>query len=268
MNSPFPGMDPFLELRWGDVHTSLMVYIRNQINTQLPSDLQARVEEGGKVSIEDDVGIDDEPRNRRVVPDVRIVENSEGGGTAVMAESSVIEADLPTIIELPEEPVARHIEIVDTRDEYRVVTAIEVLSPANKVGTDGPRVYRAKQHIYLQSGVNLVEIDLLRQGGFVLAVAEEAVPDELLGDYLVCVRRTGSGKAELYRGSMVEPLPVVAIPLRRKDRDVPLELQPLIDACYRDGRYADTDYSQALNPRLSDIEIDWLKARLEQRAKA
>ena len=34
--SPFPGMDPYLEQHWGDVHTRLMFYISNQINAQLP----------------------------------------------------------------------------------------------------------------------------------------------------------------------------------------------------------------------------------------
>ena len=27
MNSPFPGMDPFLESHWRDVHTSMMTYM-------------------------------------------------------------------------------------------------------------------------------------------------------------------------------------------------------------------------------------------------
>jgi len=34
-----------------------------------------------------------------------------------------------------------------------------------------------------------------------------------------------------------EKLPNIAIPLCSQDRDVVLELQPIIDACYRDGRY-------------------------------
>lgn len=54
MKSPFPGMDPYLEQYWGDVHTTLMVYARNQINESLPDDLQARVEES--LSVETDEG--------------------------------------------------------------------------------------------------------------------------------------------------------------------------------------------------------------------
>ena len=53
MESPFPGMDPYLEGHWGDVHTSLIVYARNQINAQLPNDLQARVEESLAVEVDE-----------------------------------------------------------------------------------------------------------------------------------------------------------------------------------------------------------------------
>mgnify|MGYP002635107777 FL=1 len=63
--SPFPGMDPYLEQFWGDVHASLIVYIRDHINEQLPSDLQARVEEGLMVDTED--------YSRRIYPDVDVV---------------------------------------------------------------------------------------------------------------------------------------------------------------------------------------------------
>ena len=44
MKSPFPGMDPFLEARWGDVHTRLTTYACDQLQTQLPPDLRARIE--------------------------------------------------------------------------------------------------------------------------------------------------------------------------------------------------------------------------------
>ena len=42
-------MDPYLEQFWGDVHASLIVYIRDQINEQLPGDLRAsgRRSDGG-----------------------------------------------------------------------------------------------------------------------------------------------------------------------------------------------------------------------------
>ena len=45
-----------------------------------------------------------------------------------------------------------------------------------------------------------------------------------------------------------DKLPNIAIPLRSQDRDVVLELQPIIDACYRDGRYYTTDYHRTISP--------------------
>jgi len=78
-------MDPYLEQHWGDVHTRLMVYISNQINAQLPDELQARVEESTAIQIENEA--------RKVVyPDVRIVEDqpydpSSNAGVAVATET-------------------------------------------------------------------------------------------------------------------------------------------------------------------------------------
>ncbi len=53
MASPFPGMDPYLEQFWGDVDTSFLVYARNQLNAELPDDLQARVGESVAVEIDE-----------------------------------------------------------------------------------------------------------------------------------------------------------------------------------------------------------------------
>ena len=45
VENPFPGMNPYLENHWGDVHTSLVVYARNQIQSRLPEGLRARAKE-------------------------------------------------------------------------------------------------------------------------------------------------------------------------------------------------------------------------------
>jgi hypothetical protein len=45
MKSPFPGMDPYLEQFWPDVHAGPIIYARDQIEEQLPGNLIARVEE-------------------------------------------------------------------------------------------------------------------------------------------------------------------------------------------------------------------------------
>ncbi len=68
MSSPFPGMDPYLEQHWGDVHTSLVIYARNQLQKVLPKDLRARVEER--------VVITGLGRPRLLFPDVRVIETA------------------------------------------------------------------------------------------------------------------------------------------------------------------------------------------------
>ena len=45
MRSPFPGMDPYLEKSWRDVYASLIVYMRDSLQPQMPVGLRARVEE-------------------------------------------------------------------------------------------------------------------------------------------------------------------------------------------------------------------------------
>jgi len=261
--SPFPGMDPYLEQHWGDVHTSLMVYIRNQINAQLPDELQARVEESTAIQIEDET--------RRVVyPDVRIVEDqayqpSGDGGVALATET--ITTAKPIIIKMDivdvETRTQRTIEIIDISSHDRVVTAIEVLSPSNKIGRESRLAYKRKRDAYLESGVNLIEIDLVRDGDPIVAIPLPLIPKQYWGDYITCVQRaTQPSQFELYPMPLRQPLPDISIPLRRTDKDVLLQTQALIDQCYQDGRYWRTDYSLPLRPRLSELDVSWAETLL------
>ena len=52
--NPFPGMNPWLEEHWGDVHTRLTTYACDQLQPRLPSGLRARIEEYVAVESEDD----------------------------------------------------------------------------------------------------------------------------------------------------------------------------------------------------------------------
>jgi hypothetical protein len=53
MKSPFPGMDPYLERFWPDLHARLILYACDQIEEQLPGNLIARVEERVVVEAEE-----------------------------------------------------------------------------------------------------------------------------------------------------------------------------------------------------------------------
>jgi hypothetical protein len=254
-------MDPYLESRWSDIHTTLMVYVRNQLNAQLPEDLQARVEESLAVMESDE-------KTRTVYPDVRVVEELglAVGGVATAPAVMTLDVAKPYVVKLMDEPMTlRHLEIVDTKNGGRVVTAIEILSPANKVGSTGQLIYIQKQRDFVDAKVNLVEIDLIRAGNFVLAIPENRLPSVCRAPYMVCIRRAARrDEAELYPMPLRQPLPNIPVPLRPSDSDVILPLQPLLDACYRDGRYDRIDYGPEPVPRLGEADARWADTILRE----
>src|SRR6516162_10263588 len=67
MKSPFPGMDPYLEQRWRDVHHNIITFAQGALNEALPDGLIARVEE--RVFLEPEWG-----PGRSPYPDLRVVE--------------------------------------------------------------------------------------------------------------------------------------------------------------------------------------------------
>ena len=58
-------------------------------------------------------------------------------------------------------------------------------------------------------------------------------------------------------------LPVDKIPLRPDDADVPLDLQALVDQCYRNGAYEGTvNYAVDPDPPLLGAEKEWADEHL------
>lgn len=257
MKSPFPGMDPFLETRWRDVHTRIMTLICDQIQDQLPADLVARVEE----SILVDDGENDSLRTAS--PDVAVIENFESE-VGVATLSTVAIAKPLWVVEDPRQ-ISRHVQILDSRSGDRVVTAIEVLSPTNKTTKKGRQEYEDKQWDYLHAGINLVEIDLLRCGQQVINIEAESFPFEKHRTYMMAVSRPA--RVEIYGASLREPLPVLPIPLRWSDRDVVLPLQTVIDEVYERGRYWKLNYRAPLNPPLSAEDAAWANELLTKAGK-
>jgi hypothetical protein len=257
MKSPFPGMDPYLEARWGDIHTRLTVYASNQLNAQLPSSLRATVEEAVAVIEEDEPG-------RTIYPDVRVSEQPETSGGAAVATAAVVVAE-PYRVTVQDEPQTwRHIEIVETGIGGRVVTAVEFLSPGNKVGSQAQLNYIRKQREFLNARVNLVEIDLIRAGNYVLSLPEERLPAACRSSYVACVRRAAEWNvAEIYAMPLRQPLPNIRVPLRPTDEDVVLRLQELVDDCYRDGPRL--DYRLDPVPRLRESDARWIDGILRDK---
>ena len=250
MKSPFPGMDPYLEKHWRDVHASMVIYARDQLQDLLPAGLKARVEE--RVFV--DFG-KDKPQDR--YPDVRVTEEprSKGGAANGAAVTAVAE---PLVIEDAEPLTETFVEIRDAGSENRVVTVLEFLSPTNKRAGEGYDLYTAKQQELRAARVSLVEVDLLRSGKHVLGVRIDLIPVAHRTPYMACVRRGWKpGIAEVYPVALWEPLPTIKVPLRETDRDVFLNLQSLIERAYQNGGYEDTDYRQEPDPPLSAADQAW-----------
>ena len=253
MKSPFPGMDPYLEQCWGDVHTSIATYARDQLQKQLPGDLRARVEEQLLVSTENG-----HPKTRRVKPDVRVFER-RGVKTKGAASAGAVAVAEPLVIRILEEmPAQRSVRIVEAGSGNRLVTAIEILSPWNKVTSEGRKAYRKKQREILDSGASLVEIVLLRVGDYVLYAPEYLLPEDYREPYRICVNRSWKwDEREVYRVSLRDVLPTIRIPLRERDPDSALDLQAVLDQAYANGGYDDLDYTRPPMPPLSGEDAGW-----------
>ncbi len=263
MPSPFPGMDPYLEAHWRDVHARLIIYGCDVLQEHLPNSLRARVQE--RVLLETPMGLGDHV----LFPDMRVVEyrpqlqrgreTQSAGGTAV-AE--------PLVVEVESEPVTEtFLEIIDQASGNRVVTVIEFLSPSNKIPGPNREQYLRKQGEVCSSNANLVESDLNRYGKHSLAFPLDHLRPRARTPYMACVRRaTRRGKAEVYPMPLWERLPTVKIPLRPDDSDVPLDLQALVEQCYRKGGYEGTpDYAAAPEPPPAGADLGWADEWLRER---
>jgi hypothetical protein len=261
MPSPFPGMDPYLEAHWRDIHARLIIYASDALQGVLPRSLRARVEES--ILLETPKGIGDHP----LYPDVRVVEFASNRGSETRTQAGVAVAE-PILVEAElDSPTETYLEIIDRESGNRVVTTIEFLSPSNKSPGANREQYLRKQREVCSSDANLVEIDLNRFGTHTLAFPLHLLEEEKRTPYMVSVRRPRrGGAAEVYPMPLRERLPVVKIPLRPDDADVPLDLQALVDQCYRNGAYEGTlDYSIDPDPPLTGADEEWAETHLHEK---
>ncbi len=255
LKSPFPGMDPYLENLWPEVHARLIVYAANQLNAQLPNDLQANIEENLNVYKEDDLS--------SIRPDIHVSQDATFLSSSERASSAVVLE--PLVLRRAPHPT-RHVEIVDKNG--RIITSIDFLSPWNKVGSRAREQYSRKQIDIIDAGVNLVEIDLVRQGSYVLAAPLEQLRPGERTPYLICVYRDAKpDQFELYRAPLEQPLPNVPVPLRYGERDAVLQLQALLDQCYQDGRYYRLDYSGDPYGKFNPALTQWINQRLQSEGR-
>ncbi len=261
MPSPFPGMDPYLEspVIWPDVHHELISEIRAALNPKLRPGYVVRVEL--RVYISDD----DDPGRSLLVPDVRVDTSPKRKGAKKPKRELVPSVTEPLIVPtlMDEEIEEAFLKIIHVESDS-LVTVIEVLSPANKMrGSSGRASFMAKRHSIMNTEVHWVEIDLLRGG-------TPSVTDPPLrpsSDYRVLVSRADQRTRTRYWPIGVRhALPVVGIPLRGKDPEVPLDLGAVFTTAYERAAYdASVDYRKEPRPPLQGDDAKWARELLRGR---
>ena len=160
-----------------------------------------------------------------------------------------------------EEHVESFVE-VRRRTDSRLVTLIDVVSPANKTMTQGRSAYLAQRRLAQNAGANLVEIDLVLQGKPTLDFPR----DGLDCDYTVTVARADRpDRYDVYPITLRERLKKVKLPLGPEDGDRPLDLQAVFARCYDQSGYAkQIDYTSDLPVPVAEDTRKWVEALLRQ----
>ncbi len=265
MPSPFPGMDPYLESSrfWRGVHQSFIYCCNRALNKALPSEFVARMDERLYI----------EGPERVIVPDVAVLPRADSvpavqaGGTAVLSRPQIDTADIPdTVFDYPEEITESFITITPARQPDHIITAIEVLSPKNKQSGAGRRSYQQKQYDFFESGVHLLEIDLLRGGAHTVAVSQERLRARYgTWDYLICLSRADRRfEYDVWRLTLRDRLPRVLIPLLEGYPDVTLDLQEALDRTYEEGAFdRSLNYRTTPVPPLIEDDSVWADSLLQ-----
>jgi hypothetical protein len=266
MRSPFPGMDPYLEASnvWRDTHNSLIYTIRAAINSALPDGYAARIEESLYIAPRTDLR-----------PDVSVIRTApnppaplySSGGVAVLEKTT---ADTALLVPSGIEEAIPWIAVIGP-EPGGIVTAIEVLSPTNKERGPGRDKYLRKRRRFINTSVNVLEIDLLRAGPYTLGAPEARLRELILRwDYLTCLYRAAEPDSfETWPRTLRERLPRVTVPLLEPHEDLALDLQAALDRAYTEGGFARSlNYAEPPPaPALSPEDNLWLDTLLQEQKR-
>jgi len=165
---------------------------------------------------------------------------------------------LSVIVPVSEEVTERYLEIRESATN-RVITVIEILSPANKAKGEGRRIYEEKRRVVLDSATNLVEIDLLRGGEPMTSYPQ------IVSDYRILVsRKWERPRSLLYPFNLPQAIPPIPVPLQKGESEPSLALGELLPRIYDEVRYdLRIDYTAPPPlPDLPDEQAVWLDGAL------
>lgn len=249
MPSPFPGMNPYLEQDdvWHDFHERWIPLVAELLTPQVRPHYVARLDEHIYVH---ELGAEE----RRFLgrPDVAVAET--GPRTTNGAATAVLEA--PAVGRLAATLDFEHLSFIEIRDRRNreVITAIELLSPANKRPGPNREQYLLKRWQLLASPVHLVEIDLLRGG--------PRMPLEQPPESAYCVMVSCwdlRPDVALWPLRLRDPLPVIPVPLRAEDPPAWIDLQAVLHRIYDAAGYEDDIYTGTPQPPLAPDDDAWAK---------
>jgi len=254
MPSPFPGMNPYLEQSsvWTDFHNRFIPTLSEVIAAQVSPAYYVRIEEHLYVHewpspfARGDVSVSErsksEPRTR--------------GGAATLSAPLELTDPAPTV----DHERIPFLEVV-TRDDRRVVTVIELLSPTNKYAGADRAAFLTKRSTLLNRAIHYLEIDLLR-GGPRMPIRE--LPD---CDYYVYLSRYHRRpQVEFWPLRLRDRLPLVPVPLRPEEDDARVDLQDLLNTVYDRARYQFSIYDDQPEPSLSPDDAAWAAQLLPVRS--
>lgn len=253
--SPFPGMDPFLERYWDILHNRLCPLAADAINEHLGDEYVA--DANARVIVQDSGLV-----RRRIEPDVRILDDEIVPSADTTAPASPTALAVPTLsVQFADEPMRQPFVEILTVEGDQVVTIIEFISPTNKRPGPGQDLYEQKQRECLESGVNLVEIDLTRAGrrrfvGERLLERVKSPPERHVYEAGV-LAVAPAARFSLYPLPITSPLSRLGVPVTR-DFVVPLDLQAVLDRAYELCRFGRRlDYASDLHPPLPADLAAW-----------
>jgi hypothetical protein len=248
-------MDPFIEgQEWEDFHTGFIAELAAALTPRIRPRYLVRKER--RIYVEHP----DEERGRTIRGDVAVL-GDDRSNHGQLSDRSAVATITPVAVDLPMPEEQREAFLtIRERETMRVVTMVEVFSPANKrMGSDGRREYLDKREEILASRTSLVELDLLRDG--------ERMPTSSplpRGDYLALVRRGRRRyRADVFAWSLRQPIPPVPIPLAGNDPDVVIDLQAVFNMTYdRAGYDYSLDYNRPVTPALNEADAGWVDETL------
>jgi hypothetical protein len=255
MPSPFPGMNPYLEQSdtWEDFHQNFMTRAQEVLSPQVGANYLVKIET--RLYLRELAA-----EERRFVgrADVAVTDTPPGESTPGVG-AAVVTAPLDLYLPAVDTQRESYLEIHDRR-ERRVVTVVELLSPANKTPGADHAAYLGKRRSLLASQTHLVEIDL-RRGGV------RPQPPELPPcDYYVLVSRYQQRpRVGVWPIGLRDRLPVIPVPLTPPDPDVSLDLQELLHRIYDAAGYAKYIYDEEPHPPLLPADAVWARQFVPRR---